>query len=275
MSLAVAVKGPEGIALATDSRRVLRIGEIYATYDDERKLWAFAAQPHVGAAIYGYGRPGLTLAPLHASFEAELRAERMSVEEVARSLGAFLGRHGSRLIAIVAGCDPDATARVFVVDAPDHPEPVEHHAGSVGITWGGQREFVDRLVQGYDARLDGVEELDGVQMRIPLDRINLNGSVELARFFVGTTIQAQRFVEGLGGVGGPIEMATITADKGLTWVQRRGSSEAAAEWHEIVEVAPAVTEAHPDGVRAATYAVPLANSGTVGYPPADEAAKLR
>lgn len=69
--------------LATDSRRVLKIGDRYATFDNE-------------------------------AFEHELPAERLSVEEVARRLGAFLGRHPYRLIAIVGGMDADGTMSMYV-----------------------------------------------------------------------------------------------------------------------------------------------------------------
>jgi hypothetical protein len=256
MSLVVAVKGPQGIALATDSRRVLKGGDRYVTFDNEEKLWQL--QSHAGAAFYGYGGLGCRLAPLREAFAAELPPERLSVEEVAQRLGGFLGRHPHRLIATVAGYDEDGTAHVFVVDAPDQLKPIEHHAGGVGITWGGQREFVDRLLVGYDARLsealDGVDGLAGLAMSIPLDRITLQGAVELASFLVELTREAQRFITGICGVGGSIDVATVAGD-GFQWVQRKERPVMQPEWHEVRESAPAVTKAHPDGVRAAHHTI--------------------
>jgi 20S proteasome alpha/beta subunit len=255
MSLTVAVKGPHGIALATDSRRVLQVGDRYATYDDEDKLWQLA--PHVGAAFYGYGGLGCRLAPLRAAFAADLPSERLPVEEVAHLLGGFLGRLPHRLIAVVAGYDEDGTARVFVVDAPDQMKPVEHHAGGVGITRGGQREFVDRLLVGYDARvgvaLSGVEGLGGLPMQIPLDRITLQGAVELAAFLVEMTREAQRFITGICGVGGSTDMATVTTD-GFRWVRRKEPSETVPVWYDIGEATPMVAAVPADGIGAAMCA---------------------
>ena len=81
--------------------------------------------------------------------------------------------------------------------------------GGVGITWGVQREFVDRLLVGYDARLGGAlygaEGLAGLAMQITLDRVTLQGSVELAGSLVEMTIGAQRFIEGICGVGGSVD----------------------------------------------------------------------
>ena len=43
---------------------------------------------------------------------------------------------------------------VYLIEIPNSPTPVQHHPSpSFGITWGGQREIVDRLVRGYDERV--------------------------------------------------------------------------------------------------------------------------
>jgi hypothetical protein len=58
-------------------------------------------------------------------------------------------------------------------------------------------------------------------MPIALDRLNLHGAAELARFLIDTTVGAQRFISGVCGVGGPVNVATITAADGLRWVRRQ------------------------------------------------------
>jgi hypothetical protein len=178
------------------------------------------------------------------------------------------------LIATVTGYDEDGAGHVYVVDAPDNPKPVEHHAAGAGITWGGQREFVDRLLQGFDARVPAafgesvgltdhylasfVEEvqrlpLGGIKMQIPLGRITLQGSVELAGFLVERTITAQRFIEEICGVGGSIRVATLTAAEGLTWVRGQTCVGVSPTWNAIIEVTPAVTYVPADGITPAHY----------------------
>ncbi len=51
------------------------------------------------------------------------------------------------MIFIVGGYDEAAPhGRVFHVIVPITPKPVEFEPGGFGATWGGQRQFVDRLM---------------------------------------------------------------------------------------------------------------------------------
>src|SRR5664280_1277076 len=59
----------------------------------------------------------------------------------------------------VAGFDDNEPyGRVYNFNIPRIPIPIEQNPASTGqvqfgITWGGQREIVDRLVMGYDTRI--------------------------------------------------------------------------------------------------------------------------
>ena len=114
----------------------------------------------------------------------------------------------------------DAYGRVFTFDIPYNPIPKEMNPGpgQFGITWGGQREFVDRLIRGYDAQVVplaarelGLSDADAqrleaaltpVQMALPFAAMSLQDCVDLAIFFIRTTMEAQRLTVGIRGVGG-------------------------------------------------------------------------
>jgi hypothetical protein len=185
MSLGIAVKSPEGIVIAADSRVTLlaqRPGPsgssivVPATFDNATKLLSVPSQTHVAAITYGAGAIGLKEPRTAASFMPEFDAElvsadeskaRVSVKTFAEKLSAFFLKRwtagkmpttlGQDMIFIVAGYDEDPTAtfgRLFQIKIPSQPNPEELLAGSqFGAAWGGQRELTDRLVHGFDPTL--------------------------------------------------------------------------------------------------------------------------
>ncbi|MGH9262274.1 MAG: hypothetical protein ACRD08_20640, partial [Acidimicrobiales bacterium] len=71
--------------------------------------------------------------------------------------------------------------------------------------------------------------LDACSYRIPFDSLNLQDGIDFAVLCIRTTIDVQRLTLGpvattpefsWPGVGGPIEIATVTAARGFGWVQR-------------------------------------------------------
>ncbi len=96
---------------------------------------------------------------------------------------------------------------------------------------------MDRLIRGYDARLglilqqelhldqtalDAIlQKLAPIQMPIPIQFMGLQDHVNLALFFIETTIAAQTLTLGIRGCGGPIDVATITRRDGCKFVQRK------------------------------------------------------
>ena len=183
MSLGIAFKGSEGIVLAADSRVTLNnIIDIPgavpgtpqkaifpATFDNATKLLHIKSQSHIGAVTFGAGAIGgsrpRTASSFMPEFEDELlRSEknRISVEEFGKKLGEFFLAQwtaakmpnppapGDEMVFLVGGYDVGAThGRVFQVIVPTAPIPVEFAKDDFGATWGGQRQFVDRLM-GFD-----------------------------------------------------------------------------------------------------------------------------
>jgi hypothetical protein len=258
MSLGIVIKAPEGLVLGADSRVTLEATPqaggpaILVNFDNATKLLTFS-QPNtaVGAVTYGQAAIGLRTAHSYVpEFEASLPEARLPVQEFAQQLSDFFIRQwkavmpadykGPNMTFVVGGFNQEEPyGRVFVVEIPVKPKPVEQQAnpGEFGITWGGQREWVDRLIQGYDHRLlDIVSKTLGLNsaqlnsikkallpmsMNIPLQAMPLQDCVNLAIFFLRTTISGQNVTVGVRGVGGPIDIATITRPEGLKPVQRK------------------------------------------------------
>jgi 20S proteasome alpha/beta subunit len=260
MSLGIVVKGPEGLVLAADSRVTLekrQRGEpsILVNFDNATKLLSFG-EPNtsVGVVTYGQAAIGLkiprTAYSFISEFEEQLPEERLSIEDFAKNLSGFFMRHwkaempkdyaGPNMTFVVGGFnDGEPYGRVYLIEIPKAPSPVEQNdkPGEFGITWGGQREFVDRLLQGYDHRLPELiknalhlkpaqmseleKALRPLQMSTPVQMLALQDCVDLAIFFLHVTIEAQELSVGVRGVGGDIDVATVTRREGLQFVQRK------------------------------------------------------
>jgi len=226
-----------------------------ATYDNAVKLLHVPSQRWVGAVTFGLGALGLqeprTAASFLPEFEEELEKEpRLSVEEFARRLGDFYGRQWTapmpagttapEMIFLVGGYDEGAAyGRLFQAVVPSAPVPIEQQSGqNFGAIWGGQKAHADRLVQGFD---DGtlrtikshlklsdpqIEDLRQALRRenglpLPYPFLPLQDCVDLCILLIKTTINMQRFIVDVRGVGGPIDVATVTRTDGFCPVQQK------------------------------------------------------
>jgi len=257
LSIGIVIKGPEGLVLAADSRITLTAKpssgrDIIVHYDNAHKVLNFA-EPHkyVGAVTYGIGGIGMRSAySFIPEFESELPNCRLSVKEFAERLSDFFMKQwkktmpmppdykGPPMTFVVAGFNENEPyGRVYLIEIPQNPTPIEQHSqpGEFGITWGGQREIVDRLIRGYDERVITIlkkrlnlnetqvnelrQALGPLQMQIPIQYLPLQDCVDLAIFFIRTTIDAQRLTVGIRGCGGPIDVAIITRVEGFKFIQ--------------------------------------------------------
>ena len=270
MSLGIAFKGPEGIVLAADSRvtlmaiaqqqgpQVAPTGpalqvQIPVTYDNATKLLRVQGQDHVGAVTYGVGAIGVasprTAHSYVPEFEASLAEGRLSVNDFAVKLSEFfLGRWnaemppvnppGNDMVFLVGGYnDGEPYGHVYDFYIPSRPTPVEQQENSFGMVWGGQREYTDRLIQGFDERVPLLvqqklglndqqrdelrEHLRQLQAPIPYPFLPLQDCVDLAVFLIRTTIKLHTWIVDVRGVGGAIDVATVTRTDGLSLVQQK------------------------------------------------------
>jgi hypothetical protein len=229
---------------------------IHVNFDNASKLLTFSGiNQFVGAVTYGTATIGVRTAHSYIpEFENTLPVDqRLSIEEFAIRLSQFFSQQwananmpdinnttGHNMIFEVAGYNEgEPYGKMYNFEIPKNPAPIEQSPGqdNFGIRWGGQREIVDRLLMGYDSRLLDILVqnnkinaadvpniqviLQQLQMPIPIQFIPLQDCIDLAILFIRTTINAQRLTVGLRGCGGAIDVAIITKNNPLKFIQRK------------------------------------------------------
>ena len=254
MSLGIVVNGSEGIVLAADSRVTLDVkrgnqGQPSVYYDNATKLLSFAKQPHIGAVTYGVALIGnRTPHSYIPEFENGLENGRLSVLEFTQKFSTFF-RHrlksepkrppGTETYFIVGGYNNRASyGAVYTFSLPSEPTPVrKREEGNFGIDWGGQWDIVGRLINGHGPELLSALHSDQTLSEDQRHRIEttlkqfgfptpyavlpLQDCVNLATLLIRTTISMQSFSLAERGVGGPIDVATITQAEGLRFLQKK------------------------------------------------------
>ncbi len=260
MTLAVTVVCQDGVVVAADSRttlanhRMLRVGSDFThkvfeaggvavtTYGEafvaDRSIASHMAEFAVAAADDCL-HPGPAAHRLAEFFGDRYDVQAADDPDVRPPPGvAALG-------FLVGGYDDAGVGEAWEVTLPDRSvEPIATTANGGGAAWRGQSDVVTRIVRGSDLelleRLAEVHELsaeldtlapllDACGYRIPFDSMNLQDGIDFAVLCIRTTIDVQRLTLGpvatapefsWPGVGGPIEIATVTPRRGFGWVQR-------------------------------------------------------
>ena len=261
MSLGIVFKGPEGIVLAADSRVTLMTqavgGPMFAsTFDNTTKLLRVNGQDYVGIVTYGLGAIGQTNPRTAHSyipeFEASIKQSRLNVKKIAEELGKFFMERWKdqkmpkpdewigqpEMVFLLGGYDEgEPYGCVYEVGIPNRPTPKPWHESGFGPVWGGQQEFVGRLIHGFDPSLVTVikdhlhlsdeqadslkKELDKLQVSIPYQFLPLQDCINLSTLLVRTTMEMQSFYLGLRGVGGNIDVAAITKTAGFQPIREK------------------------------------------------------
>jgi hypothetical protein len=192
-------------------------------------------------------------------FETSLaNTKRLSVQDFAQQLSDFFmdrwtnagmpnpAPPGQDMVFLVGGYDEGAAAiygRVFEIFIPSRPAPRETlPAGQFGATWGGQHQIVSRLINGFDAMAPQVArdflqvpvvvptgQVDPLDLelrtklsaKIPWQFLPLQDCVDLSIFLVQATITLQKWTVDIRGVGGAVDVATVTRIKGFEPVQQK------------------------------------------------------
>jgi hypothetical protein len=231
--------------------------QVSSHFDNATKvLWLEGEEhQHIGIVTYGAGAIGLT-APRTAhsfipEFEAQLSSgKRLSVSEMAVEVGKFYADQWQQakmppgidpMVFLVAGFDEgEAYGRVYEVVVPSAVAPVERAPGpdEFGLTFGGQAELVARLMGGVDPRAVAIaqanlslaqpqadalakEWVTGLALPIPYQFLPLQDCVDLSSFLVYMTTMVQSWTVGVRGVGGAVDVATITRTDGFRAVKQK------------------------------------------------------
>lgn len=259
MTVAIAVVSADGVVVAADSRTTFQIGENAPTRvlsDYSHKVFQAGGN---AITTYGWAfLLDRNIAGHMAEFAQQDGVNDLSTDELANRLATFFGDRFNRHIAegrdaapgpdqialgMLVGGYVDGRGKTFEVLFPGaQVQPRNDSVDNPGAAWRGQTDVISRLIKGVDmnalsvsAEADGkighVKELTqtfaGIEYLIPFQAMNLQDAVDFAIFLIRTTIDAQRLTYGIlrspgswPGVGGPIEIATVTATDGFHWVQR-------------------------------------------------------
>lgn len=253
MTLAVVIKGSEGLVLAAESRLTLTVPRgkdvDRVTYDNATKVLELAPpHHHVAAVTFGRGTvDGVrTAASLLPEFEAGLTSERLPVMAMAEEMQRFFGARlepdpmaGAPMSFMIAGFDEgQAYGRVLQVDLGQTVTPLEYLPGEdFGPEWRGQVAIVDRLFRGYDPRLPelvgrhlgldprGMKDLraaaENLNLPVPWQAISLQDCVDLAVLGINATIECQALWAAPRECGSPIDVAVITRAGGIRLLRRK------------------------------------------------------
>jgi len=106
-----------------------------------------------------------------------------------------------------------------------------------GMIWNGEPDAITRLFFGFsnnlpqlmneagikDDQIKKVLDLSREKLAIPfvIGAMPIQDAIDLAQFFVETTINFSKFSPGAPTVGGSIDIAAITKHEGFKWVKRK------------------------------------------------------
>jgi hypothetical protein len=148
---------------------------------------------------------------------------------------------------LLAGYDPDGTNNVFKITIPDPKEKngitLKLKGDQCGAAWIGQTDVLVRIIRGWSPQIkqlkviqelpeikktEFMKQLDDQEYLINWGTMTLQDAIEFSDLAIRTTESIQKITDGTWmypgsspGVGGPIDIAVITPDKGFTWVQKK------------------------------------------------------
>ncbi len=251
MTVAIGVAVSEGIVIAGDSRSTYGNpkGWPKVATDYTQKVYKIATR--VGAATFGWGMlSGKNINSCVESFKRTIKSDENITEVLPKFVDYFEDLYNKHIadgydqpvangvIAfgfLIGGYDETGEGKLFRCYFPGKQILPCCSTVTPGASWEGQTDIIIRLIKGYDTRIYNTisipqnigEEFQKLEYIIYFVRMNLQDAIDFAIFLVRTTIEMQRFSDGiilnpgdLQGVGGSIDVALIT-DEGLSWIQKK------------------------------------------------------
>ncbi len=143
---------------------------------------------------------------------------------------------------VVAGIDKDKVGRTYRIIVPgDVTSAGDTNLG--GATWIGQTDVLQRIIKGYAPEIERLafvsdaiaknkpavqEQIGKLEYLINCGSMALQDAVDFGILITRTTESIQRFSDGtflvpggIPGVGGEIDVAVITPDKGFIWLKKK------------------------------------------------------
>jgi len=148
---------------------------------------------------------------------------------------------------IIAGVNQDGSHQVFTCHIPGEKKKTrdsKEKGREYGASWIGQTDVVSRIVLGFDGRIGNLpfveqagkqadRDIIGKQLRsleyvIQWGTMTLQDAIDFCTLMIETTSAIQRFSDGikanpgdLPGVGGLVEVLTITSEEGFKWIRKK------------------------------------------------------
>lgn len=148
---------------------------------------------------------------------------------------------------LITGYDDDGTNSVYKLTVPD---PKDKNGISLkltkeqsGATWIGQTDVLVRIIRGWSPEIkrlktimelpeakrnDLLKQLDDQEYLINWGTMTIQDAVEFSNLAIKTTESIQKITDGTWqwpgaspGVGGDVDIAVITPEKGFVWVQKK------------------------------------------------------
>jgi len=148
---------------------------------------------------------------------------------------------------LIAGHDPDGSNNVFKITIPDPKEKngivTKLSGDQCGATWIGQTDVLVRIIRGWSPEIkrskvitelpehkrnELMQFIDDQEYLVNWGTMTLQDAIEFSDLAIKTTESIQKMTDGTWslpgsspGVGGPVDIAVITPEKGFVWVQRK------------------------------------------------------
>lgn len=152
-----------------------------------------------------------------------------------------------KISVLIAGYDLDGSHKAYICNIPGKIEKKRDNAEKgkeFGASWIGQTDVVSRIVLGFDGRIGNIKfineaakqygreeiskQIRNLEYVIQWGTMTLQDAIDFCRLMIQTTSAIQRYSDGIAadpgdmpGVGGPIDIAVITPDKGFVWVKKK------------------------------------------------------
>ncbi len=180
----------------------------------------------------------------------ELKPQKDSVKFKLKSANGQI-RDGvvsvDKINLLVSGFNDDGSHQVYTCGVPGEVELKRDSrlkGKEYGATWLGQIDVVSRIVLGWDGRIGNLnfvkeamqkygqaeisKELRNLEYDIQWGTMTLQDAIDFCILMIKITSAIQRFSDGIvadpgaiPGVGGFIDVAAITPDKGFFWIQKK------------------------------------------------------
>ncbi len=232
------------------------IGVIHV-YENAEKLFNLCKGHPIGAITWGSESIGrASISSLIKDFRKELSSNIkdgiINVEEISNKLAHFIfdrnyipsfekWKNKPPLGFMVAGYsekkDFAEEWKFEILNGVLKGPEIVRKQDQIGCMWNGEPEALTRLILGHSAGLEKILRESSIEdtkikeiltlmenkLAIPfvMEAMPIKDVIDLAQFFVETTIKFSKFGPGAPSVGGPIDIASITKHEGFKWIMRK------------------------------------------------------